>query len=276
MLTSLNQRWRNRRDSYRPAGEVIDTSSYEVAVIASDKVAKAFIARHHYAGSGVPPLRRRFGLYRSGELVGVAGFSVPQNKFTYKLLPGERPECADLGRLVLLDDVPANGETWFLARCFEALRAEGFRSIVSFSDPIPRTNRDGGLSFTGHIGTIYQASNAIYMGLSKAETKFLLPDGTTIPSRSLAKIRKLDSGWQKAVAKLVAFGACPLDPARQDPVAWVSRWRDAVCRPFKHSGNHKYAWALQRADRRQLRRTLTSLPYPKMNRGQLTLAGVAA
>lgn len=28
-----NQRWRERRDSYRPAGEVIDTRRYEVAAI---------------------------------------------------------------------------------------------------------------------------------------------------------------------------------------------------------------------------------------------------
>src|SRR5690606_8351510 len=98
-----------------------------------------------------------------------------QNFATYRRLPGEPVECVDLGRLVLLDEVPANGESWFLAQCFGSLRAEGFRSVVSFSDPVPRTTADGEPRFTGHVGTIYQASNAIYMGRSKAEKKFLLP-----------------------------------------------------------------------------------------------------
>lgn len=276
MLTQVNQRWRDRRDSYRPAGEVIDTSSYEVAPIDSDKVAKAFIAQHHYAGARIPPLRRRFGLYRAGQLVGVAGFSNPQNSYTYKLLPGDRAESTDLGRLVLLDDVPANGETWFLGRCFELLRAEGFRAIVSFSDPVPRTDRDGRTTFTGHIGTIYQASNAIYMGRSKAEKKYLLPDGTTLASRALAKIRKLDEGWRGGVDVLVSFGAQRLDPRWMDPVHWLNAWLPVICRTFKHGGNHKYAWALQRTDRRQLGRSLASLPYPKMEMDQLALAGVTA
>jgi hypothetical protein len=32
-------------------------------------------------------------------------------------------QAATLGRIVLLDEVPGNGETWFVARCFELLRA---------------------------------------------------------------------------------------------------------------------------------------------------------
>jgi hypothetical protein len=34
MITSWCQRWRERRDLYRPKGEVIQTHSYEVAAIA--------------------------------------------------------------------------------------------------------------------------------------------------------------------------------------------------------------------------------------------------
>jgi hypothetical protein len=39
-LTLFNQRWRDRRDSYRPAGEPIDTTLYEVAELAEDREAK--------------------------------------------------------------------------------------------------------------------------------------------------------------------------------------------------------------------------------------------
>jgi hypothetical protein len=46
---------------------------------------------------------------------------------------------------VLLDEVPGNGETWFLGRAFRLLRQEGFVGVVSFSDPCQRTNQHGEL-----------------------------------------------------------------------------------------------------------------------------------
>ena len=66
MLTSTCQRWRGGRDSYRPAGETIRTSDFEVAAFPEDAVAKRFVLRHHYSGS-YPAARWRFGLYRGAE-----------------------------------------------------------------------------------------------------------------------------------------------------------------------------------------------------------------
>ncbi len=123
------QRWRKQRARYRPAGEPIDPSRYAVDVIEGDKPARAFVQAHHYSGT-YPAARARVGLYRGLELVGVAVFSVPCNSRT---IPASAPDLAalegvELGRFVLLDDVPANGETWFL------------------------------------VGTIYQAFNGMYLG----------------------------------------------------------------------------------------------------------------
>jgi hypothetical protein len=42
VITDVTQRWRDRRGTYRPAGEVIATRAYEVASIADDRTAKAF------------------------------------------------------------------------------------------------------------------------------------------------------------------------------------------------------------------------------------------
>lgn len=251
------QRWRRRRDSYRPAGEPIATRHYDVQVLELDRVARAFVAAHHYSGS-MGPSRRRFALRRHGALVGVAVFGVPQNYATYRALPGGREECLDLGRFVLLDDVPANGETWFLARCFELLRAEGFVTVVSFSDPCPRQRADGTTIFAGHVGTIYQAHNAAYLGRSKAERKWLLPDGRILPARTLSKLRNGERGGASALTDLQAAGAPELDLA--DPQAWVATWVPRICRPLRHPGNHKYAWALPRGARRFLP---ASLPFPK-------------
>ena len=48
-LCFFSQRWRDRRESYRPAGEPINPRLYEVAELAGDREAKAFILAHHYS-----------------------------------------------------------------------------------------------------------------------------------------------------------------------------------------------------------------------------------
>jgi hypothetical protein len=258
MLIDHVQRWRDHRGSYRPAGEPIDTRAFEVAPIAGDTEAKRFVQAHHYSGS-YPAARERFGLYRAAELVGVAVFSVPANAKALDPAPGDAKSRVELGRFVLLDNVPANGESWFLARCFELLRGSGYTGVVSFSDPEARTAGDGETVFTGHLGTIYQATNGVYLGRSKAGRLRLLPDGTVIHSRTMAKIRKRDQGWRYSAALLEAHGADPLGDG--DPIAWLDHWIPRLTRAIHHGGNLKYAWALERKGRRHLP---PSLPYPKM------------
>ena len=270
MITSHSQRWRDRRGTYRPAGEVIVTRDYEVASIADDTTARAFVRQHHYSGS-YPAARLRFGLYRRAELVGVVVLSQPVNDASLACLPGSGGERAELGRLVLLDDVPANGESWTLARCFELARAEGLVSLVSFSDPVPRANAAGGTTFSGHIGNCYQASNAAYAGRSKAETLRLLPDGRVLHNRMLAKIRARERGWRPAAALLERHGAAPLGED-DDARAWLAHWVARLTRPLRHTGNHKYLFGLTKAARRHLP---ASLPYPKFAPVQGALAFTA-
>lgn len=259
MLTDLAQRWTHGRGTYRVAGEPIATRRYEVAAIADDRTAKRFVVEHHYSGS-YPAARFRFGLYRAGALEGVAVFSVPANDRALAVLPGARDERVELGRFVLVDAVPANGESWFVARCFELLRREGLAGVVAFSDPTQRTDARGALVFRGHVGTIYQATNATYLGQSKPETRRLLPDGTVIHNRALAKIRKRDRGWRHCVDQLVAHGAERPHP-NVDLRAWLAEVLPGVTRPLRHPGNHKYAWTLDRRARGHLP---ASQPFPKV------------
>lgn len=257
MMTDSCQRWRERRDSYRPAGELFEPRLFGVAAMASDNTARAFVEAHHYSGS-YPAARRRFGLFERGELVGVAVFSVPMRAEV--LRPWSMSDGLELGRFVLLDGVRANGETWFLARCLDALRAEGFAGVVSLSDPTPRTSAGGAIVFGGHVGTIYQASNAVYTGRASPQTLRLLPDGTVFSDRSASKIRKGERGWRYAVDQLVAHGA---PEPRGDLHAWLREVVPTVTRPLRHHGNHRYLFALSRAARRTLP---ASLAYPKLRR----------
>ena len=138
MQSDFVQRWRVRLPRYLPARECIDTRAYDVVELRNDTEAKAFVERHHYSGT-YPAARFRFGLVRGSVLVGVAVFSHPCNDAVLtSVFGGEAIESVELGRFVLLDDVPGNGETWFLARCFQTLRLRELRGVVAFSDPHPR------------------------------------------------------------------------------------------------------------------------------------------
>lgn len=258
MLDLGCQRWRLKKTKYRPAGEVIDTRHYEVSEILTDNEVKPFVTGHHYSGS-FPAARFRYGLWRHSELVGVSVFSQPmRSSVITSTLPVEKvTDGVELGRFVLLDDVPGNGETWFLARCFDLLR-QRVLGVVSYSDPMPRETSSGEVVFIGHIGSIYQAKSAVYVGRGTKRTIRLFDDGTVFSDQSMSKIRRMVRGWRYSVNQLVAHGAGEFD--QRDPCRWLSKWRERLTRPIRHPGNLKYAWAFDKALRKHLK---PADEYPK-------------
>ena len=174
MITPVCQRWCERRDSYRPKGEVMDPREYEVSALPTAE-AKAFVISHHYSGT-FPAARRSFALHRRGQLVGVAVF---------------RDDLAQIMRL--------------------------------------------------------------------------LPDGSVLSARAIAKIKAMDQGWLYASKILIEHGAEPLRigadlfGAADDPKVWTERWVLALTRPVRHPGNWRYDFPLQR----KVKSKLPALPYPK-------------
>lgn len=271
MITNVVQGWRKRRAVYRPPGELIrfDPRAFEVASIPGDRVAKEFVETHHYSGS-YPAARERFGLYEHGKLVGVAVFSNGGGPKVLRVLPCNYKAAVELGRFVLLDGTGMNAETWFFARCRELLARKGYAGIVSFSDPVPRTNLAGDVVFPGHIGGVYKASNAIYTGLATRRLLRLLPDGLVFSPRAKSKIQAKAKGWVYAVDQLVAAGAPgPADTSVAGLRAWLDRAVPLVTRPLRHGGNHRYLWTLDRAAGRALddhlkKMRVPVLPYPRV------------
>jgi hypothetical protein len=254
----LNQRWNNRRDSYRPSGEVIDTRLYEVSSL-DEANAKAFVITNHYSGS-YPAARFRFGLYRGDQLCGTAVFSHPCNDLVLtNVFRCDATNAVELGRFVLLDSVAANGETWFLGRCFESLRKHDLNGVTTFSDPVPRRAADGRLVHPGHIGTIFQAFNGAYLGRGTPRTLRLLPDGRVLSDRAIQKIRAGERGWRYAARLLEEAGATAPDG---DRVAWLKLWLPRLTRTVRHPGNHRYAWPLNKVASRLMPQTYA---YPKFS-----------
>lgn len=270
MTSQPCQRWNSGRAFYRPAGEVIDTTRFEVTP-ATENDAKRFTQEHHYSRS-YPAARYRVALmhkrpFQREEMAGVAVFSVPMNNHVvphYFGIPAING--VELGRFVIRQDVPANGETWFLARAIRLLKESipGISAVVSYSDPLPRRTITGDVVKPGHVGTIYQASNCAYLGRSRARSLVLTPAGTVLNERTVSKIRNDERGREYAYEQLLELGAPKRLPG-ESGASYVARlMKMPELRRVRHNGNHVYGFVLgHNTAAKTIRKRLLSKPYPK-------------
>ena len=95
----------------------------------------------------------------------------------YKLVEGASPnDVVTLTRLWLSDELPRNSVSKVLGLALQSLRKDtSLKFVIAYSDPT-----------FGHLGTIYQATNWLYTGLSSATGVYDIGDGTLHHSRSLA------------------------------------------------------------------------------------------
>jgi hypothetical protein len=277
----LGQRWFARRASYRPAQEPIRAAEYFVDRI--DRIAaKTFVEREHYSRTFVYEIAS-YGLFHKAgvsatRLVGVAAFSTPSNPNTIEHWTGipDFRQGAELGRFVLADSVAGNGETFFLARALQRLKADRpeLRAILSYSDPVPRRSLvTGDILFRGHYGSIYQAHNALYLGRASAKTLFLGPDGSAIPPRILTKLRNGELGADSAQDRIEVISGL-LRAVHESPASFIERaLKSPSLRRIRHPGNHLYLFplAVSRTEKKVIlalpavQAHLTrGLPYPKL------------
>ncbi len=115
----------------------------------------------------------------------------------------------------------------------------------------------------GHVGTVYQASNAAYLGRTSPSTRVLLPDGTVLDNRSMQKVRTQERGAGGVERRLTALGA-PGRSTSEDPRRWLANaLRHVHAHRFRHPGVHRYVLTTPRARRAQTGLyTLATQPYP--------------
>ena len=287
-MTDRTQRWRERREAFRRRGEAFDPSGFGVELLDRHATAREFVTRHHYSGSW-PSVSVCVGLYRrrlffAPELVGVCTFGTGASQKSIPRWTGvPADEGLQLNRLVLLDEVPFNAETWTLARAFAILQADRprVRAVLSYSDPVPRRDEAGVVTMPGHVGAAYQAKGARYVGLSDPELKWLDARGCLLDGRSLSKVRALDTGdpvkskGGAAYARtLLALGAQPRRPHE----TWT-RWVERITRggegpftPLRHPGNHVYVFDPAGVANTLPDTTAPARPYPKKDRAAAVVA----
>jgi hypothetical protein len=186
---------------------------------------KAFVIEHHYS-HGIHNGPTCYGMFAGNRLVGVLAIATPCSENVRRSVFGREyvDAVTELHRLVLLDEVPHNAESFFIARalyCHKRAKPH-VRAVLSFAD-----------ATQGHVGTIYQATNAIYTGTSGRATFYLDETG------------RLRHPRQNGVN---------ITP----PLAAERGWT-----PTKRDGKHRYVFLLpnNKANRKAL--LLPSLPYPK-------------
>ena len=136
-------------------------------------VARPFIEEWHYSNK-VPTGKNIFiGWYSGGVLYAVADYGIGVNAYQASFLSRVtglnvlNNNMLELKRLCRIE--PRNDLlplTAFISRCHKLLKKDGYRHIVSFSDPMH-----------GHDGGIYKASNFIHLGKTNAENHAIDKDG---------------------------------------------------------------------------------------------------
>ena len=134
------------------------------------------IVRNHYSHSLPGGTKLSFGVILNSRLLGALTFGVGPY-LGYKLVNGATPDDAvTLTRLWLSDELPRNSESKVLGIALRSLKRDtSLKFILAYSDPA-----------VGHLGTIYQATNWLYTGLSSATPLYDIGDGILHHSRSLA------------------------------------------------------------------------------------------
>lgn len=116
-----------------------------------------FLIDIHYAGR-VPSITYRFGLYVDGELEGIVTYGTPPSSSLRKGVAGPENESKvlELNRLCLKSNIK-NHASFLVSNSIKLLPKP--KIIVSFAD-----------TEQGHVGTVYQACNFSYHGLSEKRT----------------------------------------------------------------------------------------------------------
>lgn len=136
--------------------------NYEIQPISS-KEANAMVIENHYLHRKASTMFA-YGLYENAELLGCIIFGKPASPSLCVGVCGknESSNVIELTRLWIKDGTPKNTESYLIGNSLKLL-PEQYDIIVSYAE-----------INAGHVGTVYQATNWIYTGLSDRHVEWRL------------------------------------------------------------------------------------------------------
>lgn len=119
------------------------------------KQARPIVEKYHYAHVWPGSAQFAFGVRRGREVVGVVVLGCGANRHAKGFLRVGDGEFLELLRLWLKDSLPRNSESQVIAATIRLIRKHlpQVKILLSYADP-----------YAGHLGTIYQATNWMYVG----------------------------------------------------------------------------------------------------------------
>lgn len=137
----------------------------------TNKLANEVQIQNHYLHTKAS-CREAFGLFFNDELVGVILYGNPTAPTTQSLctIPCN---IMEITRLWIADTTPKNAESYFIGRTLKQVSGE---VVVAFADPE-----------YGHIGTVYQAANFIFLGQSSRAGRVIAIKDSNIHNKTLWK-----------------------------------------------------------------------------------------
>ena len=136
------------------------------------KDAMDVVCREHYLHRKAP-CSFSFGLFDDEEMIGVICYGTPSSAPLRSGVcgPEEKNNVIELTRLWIKDGTPKNSESYLIGNTIPLVNKE---IIVSYAE-----------IGAGHVGTVYQATNWIYTGLSAKRTNWTV-DGLDKHCQTLA------------------------------------------------------------------------------------------
>lgn len=138
------------------------------------RLAQETVIRNHYLHRSASAMFT-FGLYDGLHLLGVIIYGKPASPSLCSGVcgPEESSRVIELTRLWVEDGTPKNTESYFIGRTLNLLPIE-YDVIVSYAE-----------IQAGHVGTVYQATNWIYTGMSDRHIEWRLDGESNKHSRHL-------------------------------------------------------------------------------------------
>ena len=163
--------WGDVADERKAGRPGTPLAGYVVTRMESKAALDIVVARHYLHRAA--PCEHAFGLFLGDSVRGVCIYGTPSSAPLRSGIAG--PEYArdmiELTRLCVDDSVPRNGESFLIGATLGWIDKD---IVVSFAD-----------TAAGHVGTVYQATNWLYTGLSAKRTDWTV-EGVSKHGQTLA------------------------------------------------------------------------------------------
>jgi len=214
----------------------LDNNPYVIKSI--DKITCVkYIQSHHYSKTCSPNPYPCYGLFENNKLIGALAFAVPCSENVCSSFFGKeyKRNVLELHRLHIIDCTPINTESWFISQSLKLLKHQvpSIYGVVSFAD-----------ASENHKGTIYQATNAYYLGKTSSAIFYRDKEGRLRHPRQKTHID----------GKRVTYNVDLLDAKKR---GWI---------PEKRLGKHRYFYLL--ANDKRHKKDLLKLCLYDLNTGK--------